>query len=136
MLKRLRNLIAEKVSAPPTRYQGDDPLERQLATFEDRLREEKRRTELMARISYAKWKLRKEQEKQYAIRYGVTMPSTSVQYEQDRFFSSLEARMESERLGFIERSRAIEQQEREGERLVIEQQASERVMRVLEEDLG
>lgn len=131
MLGRLRRFVTVAFAE---RESGDE-LFRELDALERRLREERRNTELLAKLSYTRWKLRQEQEKQYAIRYGVTMPSTTLQREQHEFFAAMERRIENEHLRFLEEQRATEGERQQEERIALERQAAERVLRVLEEDL-
>lgn len=134
MLAKLRVLFAKKRAE--LSEQGEANLASQLEQLESRLRDEKRKTELLAKISYANWKLRKESEKEYAITYRVTMPCTSAQRDEDRFFTELESRLERERLDYVDRQRALEFQGQKEERQKLEQESAECVLRVLEEDLS
>jgi hypothetical protein len=131
MLDRLRSLIFSKLGKPSSEAESR---ESELERLEARLLEEKQKTEAMARISYAQWKLRNEQEKAYAIEYGVTMPLTSAQREQDDFFRAFEARMKAEQLDYEERQLALEYKAKsEAE----EQQAhadAEEVVQILENE--
>lgn len=136
MLARLRTFITTCRTALPTRQSSDDAHASELDQLEARLRDEKRKTEILARISYAKWKLRQQQEKEYAIRYGVTLPGTTMQREQDEFFTTLERRLDDEQQRYIEQTKALEYKDGEADRIKRQRQATERVVQVLEEDLG
>ena len=133
MLARLRALVARRrlPDEPP-----DDHHARELADLEVRLRRDKARTEALAKIRYTQWKLRKEQEKEYYLRYGVSVPATTNQREQDDFFEALETRMENERKRFLDQTKAIDSKDHEADRIERERQARERVLMVLENDLG
>ncbi|MDK9719656.1 MAG: hypothetical protein OEL53_00580 [Rhodospirillales bacterium] len=135
MLDRLRRLLPDKLAISSTRKMPETS-DGELSRLEARLREQKQKTEQLAKISYAKWKLRKEQEKEYSLKYGVTLPLTSVQREQDEFFSTLESRLENERLNYLESQKAIEFQGREEERDKQERESAECVLKVLDEDLS
>lgn len=134
MLVRLRTLLG--LHRPPTEPGESDDYARELDQLEARLRDEKRKTEALARISYAKWKLRHQQEKEYAIRYGVTVPATTAQRDEDQFFTALERRLDDEQQRYIEQTKALEYKDGEADRIERQRQATERVVRVLEEDLG
>lgn len=134
MLARLRILLG--LHRSPTEPEESDDYARELDRLEARLRDEKRKTEVLARISYAKWKLRQSQEKEYAICYGVTVPATTAQREQDEFFTALERRLDDEQQRYVEQTKALEYKDGEADRIERQRQATERVVRVLEEDLG
>ncbi len=136
MLARIRSFIAARIDPKVVASAKTDSRSRELVKLESRLRDEKQKTEQLAKISYAKWKLRKEQEKEYALKYGVTLPLTSAQREQDDFFSSLESRLENERLNYIESQKAVEFQGQEEERDKQERESAECVLKVLDEDLS
>lgn len=130
----------------------------QLEYLENALREAVRESELMARIKYTVWKIKKEKEKQYYIAHGVTFPATPLEIEQDRIFGAMERRLEQERLRFEEETRRIEREERrkledqrrqeedgrleaqrhelELARIQAERQAAEMMARTLREDLA
>ncbi|MDK9721159.1 MAG: hypothetical protein OEL53_08240 [Rhodospirillales bacterium] len=132
MLARFRAMLTKRstgLSEPDA-----DSLARELENLETRLRDEKRKTELLAKISYANWKLRKEAEKEYALKYRVTMPCTSAQRDEDRFFTELESRLERERLDYVDRQRALEFQGQNEERQKLERDSAECMLRVLEEE--
>ncbi|MBF0268666.1 MAG: hypothetical protein HQL44_08740 [Alphaproteobacteria bacterium] len=135
MLNRLRRFLTRSQEGPPADEAGDVSASRELARLEQRLREEKVKTEQLAKISYAKWKLRKEQEKEYALKFGVTLPLTTMQQEQDDFFRSLESRMERQRIDFIEQNKALEFQQGEEQKQELERQSAECVLKALEDDL-
>jgi hypothetical protein len=136
VLSRLRTFITTCRAALPERPSPEDRHASELDRLETRLRDEKRKTEALARISYAKWKLRHQQEKEYAIRYGVTVPATTAQREQDQFFTALERRLDDEQQRYVEQTKALEFKDGEADRIERQRQATERVVRVLEEDLG
>mgnify|MGYP001601372590 CR=1 FL=1 len=132
MLAKFRAMLANRLASNPG--QSEETLASELERLESRLRDEKRKTELLAKISYANWKLRKESEKEYAIKYRVTMPCTSAQRDEDHFFTELEARLERERLDYVDRQRALEFQGQKEERQKLERDSAECMLRVLEEE--
>ncbi|MBF0169215.1 MAG: hypothetical protein HQL45_16465 [Alphaproteobacteria bacterium] len=132
-MAKFRAMLINRLAGNPS--PSEETLASELEQLESRLRDEKRKTELLAKISYANWKLRKEAEKEYAIKYRVTMPCTSAQRDEDRFFTELEARMERERLDYVDRQRALEFQGQKEERQKLERDSAECVLKVLEEDL-
>ena len=136
MLARLRSFITACRASLPVRLPTDDGHTSELDRLEARLRDEKRKTETLARITYTKWKLRQSQEKEYTLRYGVAVPATTAQREQDEFFAALERRMEEEQCRYVEETKALEYKDDEADRIERQRQATERVVRVLEEDLG
>lgn len=139
MLTRLRAFLVKRVHlalAPVKPVSEEEVYARELDQLEVRLRDDKRKTEVLARISYAKWKLRQQQEKEYALRYGVTLAITTAQREQDEFFTALERRLDDEQQRYVEQTKALEHKDSEADRIERQRQATERVVRVLEEDLG
>ena len=136
MFARLRSFITACRASLPVRLPTDDDHASELDRLEARLRDEKRKTEALARISYAEWKLRQTQEKEYALRYGVTLAATTAQREQDEFFTALERRLDDEQRRYVEETKALEFKDSEADRIEGQRQATERVVRVLEEDLG
>ena len=136
MLARLRSFITACRASLPVRLPTDDGHTSELDRLEAWLRDEKRKTETLPRITYTKWKLRQSQEKEYTLRYGVAVPATTAQREQDEFFAALERRMEEEQCRYVEETKALEYKDDEADRIERQRQATERVVRVLEEDLG
>jgi hypothetical protein len=131
MLERLRSLIFSKLGKPSSEVESR---ESELERLEARLLEEKQKTEAMARISYAQWKLRNEQEKEYAIKYGVTMPLTSAQREQDDFFRAFEARMKAEQRDYEERQKALEFNAQKETNEQAHRDSAEEVVQILENE--
>lgn len=135
MLDRLRRLLPDKLAISGTKKMPKTS-DGELSRLEARLREQKQKTEQLAKISYAKWKLRRELEKEYALNYGVTLPLTSAQREQDEFFSTLESRLQQERLSYVESQKSLDFKGQEEERGKQERESAECVLKVLEEDLS
>jgi hypothetical protein len=129
MLARIRSFISAKLGKPSSEAESSKS---ELERLEAHLLEEKQKTEAMARISYTKWKLRNEQEKAYAIKYGVTMPLTSAQREQDDFFRAFEARMKAEQLDYEERQRSLEYKAKSEAEELQSRADAEEVVQILE----
>lgn len=133
MLARLRILFGFGTVQPGPA--GNEEYARELAQLEARLREDKARTEALAKIHYAQWRLRKERDKELYLKYGVSVPLTTEQRDQDEFFLALEARLKEERQTHLEQTRALESREHETARIERERQSTERILTVLEGDM-
>ena len=83
----------------------------ELDSLQQRLSQLVSESELLMQISYTKWKIDREKERQIYLTHGVTFPETQLRRQQDEFFFRLESRMEQERADFQNRMREIEWQE-------------------------
>lgn len=136
MILRILGLITLKPSTSSRVAERNAPLAQEIAQLEERLREDKAHTEALAKIRYAEWRLRKAQDQEHYLKYGVSLPLTTRQHQQDEFFTALERRLDDERRRYVEETKAIESRDSNAERMERERQATERVLTVLEEDLG
>ena len=92
---------------PPARatvdiYRGE------LDSLRQRLSQLVSESELLMQISYTKWKINREKERQIYLVHGVTFPETQLRQQQNDFFCRLESRMEQERVASQNLMREIE----------------------------
>lgn len=95
-----------------TRPTGGGAYDGPIAELERRLTDAIRETEARTHMKYSAWKLRQQQERQYFLDHGVTMPETDTRSREDAMFRSLEWRMEEEKKRFHDEALRIEQEER------------------------